>query len=167
MAGDGGDILYYEATIPNLFLVLCRILGIGLGIEVIGIMEFELTEIKSNSSEYPIILQNSLVPRRFPRIWAIGNLEILQTRLVGFFCSTRCPGEVILRTYDLARALRDAGIPVIGGFHSPMEKECLDLAGEYLSRPQDRQKIALAGYHLVHQQHTFHHFVDRIIALIR
>ena len=47
------------------------------------------------------------------------------------------------------------------------EKECLDLAGEYLSRPQDRQKIALAGYRLVHQQHTFHHFVDRIIALIR
>jgi len=35
--------------------------------------------------------------------------------------------EVVLRTYDLARALRDAGVPVIGGFHSPMEKECLDL----------------------------------------
>jgi predicted Rossmann fold nucleotide-binding protein DprA/Smf involved in DNA uptake len=24
-------------------------------------------------------------------------------------------------------ALREAGVPVIGGFHSPMEKECLDL----------------------------------------
>src|SRR5207248_9104012 len=39
----------------------------------------------------------------------------------------RCPGEAILQTYDLARALRDGGIPVIGGFHSPMEKECLAL----------------------------------------
>ena len=46
---------------------------------------------------------------------------------MGLFCSIRCPGNVILRTYDLARALREAGVPVIGGFHSPMEKECLDL----------------------------------------
>jgi predicted Rossmann fold nucleotide-binding protein DprA/Smf involved in DNA uptake len=29
--------------------------------------------------------------------------------------------------YDLARALRDAGVPIIGGFHSPMEQECLAL----------------------------------------
>jgi predicted Rossmann fold nucleotide-binding protein DprA/Smf involved in DNA uptake len=34
---------------------------------------------------------------------------------------------VILDTYDLARELRDASVTVIGGFHSPMEKECLDL----------------------------------------
>ena len=27
----------------------------------------------------------------------------------------------------LARTLRDAGVTVIGGFHSPMEKECLSL----------------------------------------
>jgi predicted AAA+ superfamily ATPase len=31
----------------------------------------------------------------------------------------------VLRTFALA--LREAGIPVIGGFHAPMEKECLDL----------------------------------------
>jgi predicted Rossmann fold nucleotide-binding protein DprA/Smf involved in DNA uptake len=34
---------------------------------------------------------------------------------------------VIVQIYDLARALRDSGISVISGFHSPMEKECLDL----------------------------------------
>jgi len=32
-----------------------------------------------------------------------------------------------LWSYDLARSLRDAGIPVIGGFHSPIEKDCLEL----------------------------------------
>jgi len=37
----------------------------------------------------------------------------------------KCPGKVILQTYDLARALREAGVTVIGGFHSPMERECL------------------------------------------
>jgi hypothetical protein len=51
----------------------------------------------------------------------------LNLPLLGFFCSTKCPGNVIVHTYDLARTLRDAGVPVIGGFHSPMEKECLDL----------------------------------------
>jgi predicted Rossmann fold nucleotide-binding protein DprA/Smf involved in DNA uptake len=34
---------------------------------------------------------------------------------------------LILRTYDLARALRDAGVPVISGFHTPIEKDCMDL----------------------------------------
>ena len=47
--------------------------------------------------------------------------------LLGFFCATRCPGNVILRTYDLALPLREAGVPVIGGFHTPMEKECLEV----------------------------------------
>ena len=41
------------------------------------------------------------------------------------FCSVRCPGKLILETYELAHSLRDAGITVIGGFHSPMEQECL------------------------------------------
>lgn len=61
------------------------------------------------------------------RVWAIGNQQVLQGPLLAFFASTRCPGDVILRLYDAARSLRDAGIPVIGGFHTPMEKECLDL----------------------------------------
>jgi predicted Rossmann fold nucleotide-binding protein DprA/Smf involved in DNA uptake len=61
------------------------------------------------------------------KLWFLGNLDILKVPLVGLFCSLRCPGNVILQTYDLARGLRDAGVPVIGGLHSPMEKECLDL----------------------------------------
>ncbi|MBI2856665.1 MAG: hypothetical protein HYX93_07455 [Chloroflexi bacterium] len=59
--------------------------------------------------------------------WAIGNATILNADLLALFCSVRCPGDLILKTYDLARALRDAGVPVIGGFHSPMVKECLRL----------------------------------------
>jgi len=61
------------------------------------------------------------------RICAIGDLSILEARLLAFLCSIRCPGNVIVQTYDLARSLRDVGVAVIGGFHSPMEKECLDL----------------------------------------
>ena len=63
----------------------------------------------------------------WPRLWTLGDRTILAHSLLGFFCSSQCPGDIILRTYDLARALRDAGLPVIGGFHSPMEQECLAL----------------------------------------
>ena len=57
----------------------------------------------------------------------LGNLRLLEEPLTALFCSNRCPGDLILKTYDLARAMRDAGVPVIGGFQTPMEKECLRL----------------------------------------
>src|SRR5260370_30761201 len=64
---------------------------------------------------------------KWSAIAALGSVAILRAPLLALFCSIRCPGKLILETYDLARALRDAGVPVIGGFHTPMEKECLDL----------------------------------------
>lgn len=83
--------------------------------------------IESISSDFPARLRKSDGSPFCSHIWASGNLGILDNLLLGFFCSSRCPGEVILQTYDVARALRKAEVPVIGGFHSPMEKECLDL----------------------------------------
>jgi predicted Rossmann fold nucleotide-binding protein DprA/Smf involved in DNA uptake len=58
---------------------------------------------------------------------AIGNLDILQQKKLALFCSIRCPGNIIIQTYDCMKALREAEITVIGGFHSPMEKECLNI----------------------------------------
>ena len=57
----------------------------------------------------------------------LGDPRILEGRLIGFFCSVRCPGDAILKTFDLARTLRDADVTVVGGFQSPMEREFLDL----------------------------------------
>lgn len=57
----------------------------------------------------------------------IGNNAILDGQLVGLFCSKQCPGDAVLRAFNVIRAIRDAGVTVIGGFHSPMESECLDL----------------------------------------
>jgi hypothetical protein len=45
----------------------------------------------------------------------------------GLFCSARCPGASILRTYDQSARWRDAGQCIISGFHSPVEKECLNI----------------------------------------
>lgn len=59
------------------------------------------------------------------RIAAVGNLDLLASKPLALICSIKCPGSIILQTYDLAQRLRDAGAPVIGGFHSPIERECL------------------------------------------
>jgi predicted Rossmann fold nucleotide-binding protein DprA/Smf involved in DNA uptake len=91
------------------------------------VMPHHVTVIESTSPGCPATFRNGVLMASYPRICAIGNLDILQTRLLGFFCSTKCPGNVIVHIYDLARALRDAGILVISGFHAPMERECLDM----------------------------------------
>ena len=62
-----------------------------------------------------------------PKFKTRGNLHLLEEPLTAFFCSARCPGDLILKTYDLARSMRDAGVAVIGGFQTPMEKEFLRL----------------------------------------
>lgn len=62
-----------------------------------------------------------------PQIKSKGNLDLLEEPLTALFCSQRCPGDLILKTYDIAKAMRDAGVPVVGGFQTPMEKECLRL----------------------------------------
>ena len=62
-----------------------------------------------------------------PHFKSKGNARLLEEPLTALLCSQRCPGDLILKTYDLARAMRDAGVPVIGGFQTPMEKECLRL----------------------------------------
>src|SRR5579871_1421110 len=58
---------------------------------------------------------------------AAGNLQLLAKPKLGLMCSSQCPGSIVLKTYDLVRELRDQGIVIVGGFHSPMEKECLGI----------------------------------------
>jgi predicted Rossmann fold nucleotide-binding protein DprA/Smf involved in DNA uptake len=77
--------------------------------------------------DFPDRLARYLGERAPRSLYALGNLDILQRPALALFCSVKCPGDLILKTYDLARALRKAHIQVIGGFHSPMEKECLKL----------------------------------------
>ncbi len=62
-----------------------------------------------------------------PQIKSKGTARLLNEPPTALFCSQRCPGDLTLKTYDIARAMRDAGVPVIGGFQTPMEKECLRL----------------------------------------
>ena len=60
-------------------------------------------------------------------LWAAGPLHILDDNKTGFVCSSQCPGGVILKTFDAVTAMRDEGCTLIGGFHSPMEWQCLGI----------------------------------------
>ncbi|MFN0074255.1 MAG: DNA-processing protein DprA [Chloroflexota bacterium] len=81
--------------------------------------------ISPSDPEYPLHLRSAGLSQDHADITAVGDLGLLKHPLLALFCSQRCPGRLVNATYDLAHRLRDAGQPIIGGFHSPMENECL------------------------------------------
>ena len=83
--------------------------------------------IPQNDDFYPPSLKKLLKENAPKTITIWGNPGILKSKPLALFCSVKCPGKLILKTYDLAKQLRNEGIAVIGGFHSPMERECLDI----------------------------------------
>ena len=83
--------------------------------------------IEQGDSDYPTVLRDRLGNTAPSCLYAMGDAAILGNRLLGLVCSIQCPGSIVIKTFDAIRLLRDAGVAVIGGFHSPMESECLDL----------------------------------------
>lgn len=84
-----------------------------------------LQTISPSDLRYPARLTQRLGQKAPPKLSALGNLDLLALSKTALFCSARCPGHVILSTYDQAAQWRDTGQCVISGFHSPVEKECL------------------------------------------
>jgi predicted Rossmann fold nucleotide-binding protein DprA/Smf involved in DNA uptake len=73
---------------------------------------------------YPPGLGHAFGPQA-PNLALLGEPALLTRATLGLFCSVRCPGALILRGFDLASEWREAGVTVAGGFHSPMEQECM------------------------------------------
>ena len=91
-----------------------------------------IQSITQTDTNYPKRLKKYLKTETPETIWARGNINLLpgqNTSLNGdlwaLFCSRKCPGELILKTHDLAQTFKERGVPTIGGYHSPIEKECL------------------------------------------
>jgi len=78
-----------------------------------------------NDVRYPARLRERLGEHAPKTLTALGDPASLFQPKTALFCSVRCPGDAILGAYDTARRLRDEGVTVISGFHSPVEKECL------------------------------------------
>ena len=88
--------------------------------------------IKRTDPHYPKRLKDYLKTETPETIWARGNINVLPGQnaaltgdLWALFCSSKCPGEIILKAHDLAQEFRKTGVPTIGGYHSPVEQECL------------------------------------------
>ena len=91
-----------------------------------------IQRITQKDTNYPAGLKPYLKTETPETIWARGNIDLLPGQnatlngdLWALFCSSKCPGEIILKTHDLAQEFRNAGIPTISGYHSPVEQECL------------------------------------------
>lgn len=67
------------------------------------------------------------------KLWCHGNRELLNETLHAVLCSKACPGDKIIEAIDLAQRWRVENRPLISGFHTPVEKECLRI---FLRGPQ-------------------------------
>jgi predicted Rossmann fold nucleotide-binding protein DprA/Smf involved in DNA uptake len=83
--------------------------------------------ISLNNPRYPARLAQRLGVDAPALLSVLGNLDFLALPKTALFCSAKCPGSVIPPTYDQAAQWRDAGRCVISGFHSPVERECLQI----------------------------------------
>jgi predicted Rossmann fold nucleotide-binding protein DprA/Smf involved in DNA uptake len=91
------------------------------------VMDHPLQVIDHNHPSFPVQLAKHLDREAPVRLWAIGCLDMLNVPKTALFCSKTCPGDAILAAMDQAQKWRDLGRCIISGFHSPIEKECLQI----------------------------------------
>lgn len=83
-------------------------------------------------SQFPGRLVEMLGDRSPASLSIAGSVELLtimdsgQKRSVGLAASVDTPAVVLEETNRLVGALADAGALFVGGFHSPLERRCLD-----------------------------------------
>jgi len=80
--------------------------------------------LRNTDARYPAQLRERLGDDAPPKLAALGKVDLLDLPKIALFCSARCPGNVILSTHGQTARWRDEGRCVIGGFHSPIEKDC-------------------------------------------
>ena len=84
-----------------------------------------LATVKIGTPGYPARLASSKFIEPTAMLWAYGPIDIIAKPIIGLFCSSQCPGSIILKTFDAVVKMRDEGQILMGGFHSAMEWECL------------------------------------------
>ena len=77
-----------------------------------------ITRHQPGASGIPSALKRCIDPEDGPPITLIGDPSLLDRRPVALFCSVQCPGDLIIKSYDLARSLRTSPATFIGGFQS-------------------------------------------------
>jgi predicted Rossmann fold nucleotide-binding protein DprA/Smf involved in DNA uptake len=98
----------------------------------ISIVAAESWTMSIGDDDYPTRLVAHPQHLDWSTLHGIGDRDLLKRKCLGLICSVQCPGSVVIKTFDAIRELRDRGVVVAGGFHSPMEQDCLEflLRGE-------------------------------------
>lgn len=93
--------------------------------------------LRSGEADYPAAL-GPWWPEP-PDLAVCGDVALLRLPLTALLCSIAAAPGAVLAAHDLARGLRGAGVATVGGFQSPVERECL--------RPllQGRQPVVVAA----------------------
>ena len=66
-------------------------------------------QINAHDAVLPIRIRDRLIRAGYNQVTDIGSSTILKNTLTAFFCSTKCTGEAVLRTFEAVRKMRDAG----------------------------------------------------------
>lgn len=82
----------------------------------------EINVLRHYRLKYPIT-SHSLVRE----MDCIGNIELISIPMLAVFSSAKCPASLILKAHDYAKEIRKGETGVISGFHSPAEKEILQV----------------------------------------
>lgn len=82
--------------------------------------------------QFPERLIEFLGDRAPPRLWTAGNAGLLgtldsaRTRIVALAASVESPAPAAEAAWSLVEPLAQTGAVFVGGFHSPLERLCLD-----------------------------------------
>jgi hypothetical protein len=91
------------------------------------VLSEQVAILHGGSPGYPQALLAGLGSKAPAQFWFAGPLPLLNQPKTGFFCSSQCPGSIVLKTFDAITRMRDEGQILIGGFHSVMEWESLGI----------------------------------------
>ena len=134
----------------------------------------EICNVRVYGKNWELISKKATLKNIYPRSYSLvcGGAKIVlgadNTSSIYGYWSSRLPftlgcGGFLLTNY----------VPGMEKFYTNREHlvwyksadECIDLVKEFLAKPEERERIADQGYRYVHEHNTYHHFVDRVLAL--
>lgn len=84
----------------------------------------QTVEVCATDADWPKRLAR-LAPEEPEALLLFGNSDLLTAPSLGYFCSVRAPGRIIVESFDIAAGLASSRGVLIGGFQSPLEREVL------------------------------------------
>lgn len=87
----------------------------------------QIETITKETNPPPGVLQSFFADNPEQTVSFCGNSEILSDEKIGFLCSSKSSGAAILKVFERANLWRKERTTIISGFHSPLEREVLEI----------------------------------------